>query len=273
MNKVSYFLITLFFGMFGVHKFINKKYGFGLLYFCTVGLFGIGWLYDSIKAFVNIFTSSKRNQNNNIIFHPNQNHQLYQATKMDMLQLQNLVLPGQSKLIMSLSDLKRHSENIISRYSDIVDDCKYLISTTDNPETFFPRYKLMLDTLYSLKAFEPFFYFEGYMPSQQLDYDISIKQIRIQDLTKRLYNKTLIKADSLKTVRGRQNQFIRAFDSLMNYKNEMTNDTIIYIKEIFGTKIETENNAENDTEFHSIDIEPVFTFSYEPQQKDYFDSE
>ena len=33
----------------GGHKFYEEKYGMGLLYLCTSGLFGIGWLVDLIK--------------------------------------------------------------------------------------------------------------------------------------------------------------------------------------------------------------------------------
>ena len=48
------FLITLFGGMFGLHKFLSGKIGMGLLYLCTLGLFGFGWLYDCFIAFKNI---------------------------------------------------------------------------------------------------------------------------------------------------------------------------------------------------------------------------
>lgn len=40
------FLITLFFGWAGVHKFMDKKIGIGLLYLFTFGVFGIGWIVD-----------------------------------------------------------------------------------------------------------------------------------------------------------------------------------------------------------------------------------
>lgn len=43
------FLICLFFGMFGVHKFKEKKFKMGVLYLFTFGLFGFGWLYDCVK--------------------------------------------------------------------------------------------------------------------------------------------------------------------------------------------------------------------------------
>lgn len=45
------FAICLFLGMFGVHKFRERKIVIGILYLCTGGLFGIGWLVDSIRYF------------------------------------------------------------------------------------------------------------------------------------------------------------------------------------------------------------------------------
>lgn len=42
------FFICLFFGCFGVHRFRKKQIGLGILYLLTFGLFGVGWLFDSI---------------------------------------------------------------------------------------------------------------------------------------------------------------------------------------------------------------------------------
>lgn len=48
INSKSKFLIILFLGIFGVHKFIEKKYILGILYLFTLGFFGIGVAYDLI---------------------------------------------------------------------------------------------------------------------------------------------------------------------------------------------------------------------------------
>ena len=43
-------VITVLFGPFGVHKFMERKYKMGFLYLFTFGLCGIGWIVDSFKA-------------------------------------------------------------------------------------------------------------------------------------------------------------------------------------------------------------------------------
>lgn len=43
--SVAWILLT-FLGLFGIHRFYLGKWGTGLLYLVTAGLFGVGWLYD-----------------------------------------------------------------------------------------------------------------------------------------------------------------------------------------------------------------------------------
>ncbi|MBQ0067583.1 MAG: NINE protein [Phascolarctobacterium sp.] len=40
------FLLCVLAGYFGAHYFYTKRYGMGLLYLCTAGLFCFGWFYD-----------------------------------------------------------------------------------------------------------------------------------------------------------------------------------------------------------------------------------
>ena len=48
------FILCLFLGFFGVHKFYQGKIGLGILYLFTGGLFGIGWFVDTIVLLVKL---------------------------------------------------------------------------------------------------------------------------------------------------------------------------------------------------------------------------
>lgn len=48
-GKINYsvaWILLVFLGFFGVHRFYMGKWISGLLYFCTLGFLGIGYLYD-----------------------------------------------------------------------------------------------------------------------------------------------------------------------------------------------------------------------------------
>ena len=43
--NVAWILLT-FLGLFGIHRFYMKKWITGLIYLCTAGILGIGYIYD-----------------------------------------------------------------------------------------------------------------------------------------------------------------------------------------------------------------------------------
>jgi len=49
-NVTSCYMYWLFLGLFGGHHFYLGRNGFGVLYACTLGLFGIGWLCDIVRV-------------------------------------------------------------------------------------------------------------------------------------------------------------------------------------------------------------------------------
>ncbi|MDE5565284.1 MAG: TM2 domain-containing protein [Oscillospiraceae bacterium] len=48
LNKWTAFFLCLFLGYLGVHKFYEGRILSGFLYLFTGGLFGIGWLVDTL---------------------------------------------------------------------------------------------------------------------------------------------------------------------------------------------------------------------------------
>ena len=48
-NKWVAFFLCLFLGPFGAHKFYEGKILLGILYLCTLGLLGVGWVIDIFR--------------------------------------------------------------------------------------------------------------------------------------------------------------------------------------------------------------------------------
>lgn len=60
------FLSCLFLGYFGVHRFIEGKIASGVIWILTLGLFGIGWIVDTIILFCRCLESLKKPVENTI---------------------------------------------------------------------------------------------------------------------------------------------------------------------------------------------------------------
>lgn len=56
MSKTVGILITLFLGELGIHRFLAGKIGTGIIWFLTLGCFGIGWIYDLYQVITGKFT-------------------------------------------------------------------------------------------------------------------------------------------------------------------------------------------------------------------------
>ena len=48
-SKIVALLLCLFLGLFGAHRFYLGYIGLGIVYFFTLGFFGIGWLVDLVR--------------------------------------------------------------------------------------------------------------------------------------------------------------------------------------------------------------------------------
>ena len=53
-------LVTIFFGIYGVHRFIKKDYKAGFILMFTGGLFFVGWIHDIYVAFKDYFAQKEK---------------------------------------------------------------------------------------------------------------------------------------------------------------------------------------------------------------------
>ena len=58
-SRVIAFFLCLFLGNLGFHRFYVGKIGSGLLYLCTFGVCGLGWIMDLVSIIFGVFTDYK----------------------------------------------------------------------------------------------------------------------------------------------------------------------------------------------------------------------
>ena len=57
-SKWTAFILCLLFGWLGAHRFYVGKNGSGLIWLFTCGIFGLGWLVDTLLILCNAFRDS-----------------------------------------------------------------------------------------------------------------------------------------------------------------------------------------------------------------------
>lgn len=210
INPIAYTIIVFFFGIFGVHKFIDGSVGMGILYLCTGGICGIGWIIDLIKAII-VMSHSKENTD-------------------FLLDWQKVILTDSpDKLVMTKKQLQESTEMQANNDIRIIQDSIKLISETVKPDVFFSRLDLLKEHAQHLTTLEPFANFSE-SPTAAFNEVIDNEQEAIYQFIIRYYNSVDTYANTLKTDKGKANQYQKFYDSLMNYRDIMNEENIKYIE-------------------------------------------
>lgn len=198
-----------------------------IVLFAIAGLSSIGTSAStSIIAFVialimGLFTLKESKKSKNV----------QPADNGELLELQKVVLKDSpDELIMSEIQLKATAAQMAENSYRIMNDCSNLLQTSVNPSVFFERLQLFTTHCQTLVALEKYINFSGASPTELYNTLLKERQEVIREFLVRYLCKVDAKADSLKTAKGKQNQYQKFYDSLKPYFSEMDADNIEYIE-------------------------------------------
>lgn len=103
-----------------------------------------------------------------------------------------------------------------------------IIYETTNPDTFFSRYEIILRETANIEAHSDKFNFGDLSPQTMRQEVVNGKQKYVRNMIDRYWDETVKGADSLKTDNGKKNRYQKFYDTLEQYKDEMSGENIIY---------------------------------------------
>ena len=135
-----------------------------------------------------------------------------------------------SKQSQRLSDMKKAANMQAENDLRIMHDCNRIIGETVNPEVFFMRLNLLKEKATDLKQLEPYIDFSGASPSAAYEEIVSKEQEAIHLFLVRYFTSVFDKAETLKTDRGKFNQYQKFYDNMQEYYPLMNSDNIDYVE-------------------------------------------
>ena len=143
---------------------------------------------------------------------------LFGKKKEELLIWQNLIMQDSpNKLVMTEKQLKQATEQQASNDLRIIQDCIRIISETVKPDIFFSRMDLLKEKSKRLIEFEKYIKFSGASPTNAFQEVLDNEQDAIYQFISRCFNVAFEKAESMKTEKGKMNQFQKFYDNLQPY--------------------------------------------------------
>ena len=159
--------------------------------------------------------------------------------KAKLLELQKIVVENSPDfLIMSESQLMDIAKEQAQNHLRIIGDCTKLLSSTIKPDVFFSRLDLLEKHSKHLMQFEPYINFSGALPSEGYNEFVANKNLCVRQFIARYSSAISDKAKTMKTERGRKNQYQKFYDELEPYFPVISIKNIEYVNLLYHKLIE-----------------------------------
>jgi hypothetical protein len=151
--------------------------------------------------------------------------------KQRLLEWQNVVMAQKlNRLAMSEHQLRQASVQQAQNDLRIMNDCEKLLSTTVKPDVFFNRLNLMVEKGQHLQQLEKYISFSGASPTAALNEIKQNYQEAVRQFLVRYFSDTFDKAEAMKTEKGKQNKYIKFYESLQEYYCYMSDSNKEYVE-------------------------------------------
>lgn len=121
---------------------------------------------------------------------------------------------------------KAEAELMAPQWLKISQDCVNLINTTTNPEVFFKRYDLCIETVQKLVSIEKYVKFQGKKPRVFLNELLQKRDAATKDFIMRCYEKVWAETEKMKTKKGKINKVIKLHESIEMYVEYLSKDNL-----------------------------------------------
>lgn len=151
------------------------------------------------------------------------------------------VLKDVNKSQKPKSKIKDNQKILFQRNLDIVNECAHLMESTKNPDVFFSRFKLYLETLEWLAKNENHFKLIGELPSEKL---AKVKENSVKDINEfidKYYQEIVSKINSLKTLNAKKNNCDKFRATLEQYDMYMNKENINHYNDLYSSLYESLN--------------------------------
>lgn len=120
--------------------------------------------------------------------------------------------------------------SIMQRELDIINDCAHVMKTTVNPDVYFSRYELYMEKLANVADAEQHnkIHLErgSESPAQKLKEMQNSVAENFNEFINRYWKSANQKAKTMKTAKGKENQYRRFYDKLMEHKASLPQECI-----------------------------------------------
>ena len=163
---------------------------------------------------------------------------LNKKQKAELLQLQKILIENSpDELLYGKNELLQMVQSEASNRLRIFKGSILIIIKTTDPDTFFSRYDLLLKQAERIDILSDYVKFNGVEPKSVYQEALNNKQKQIYQMINRYWSETIKGADNLKTTNGKKNCYQMFYDTLEQYKNEISEENIRYYTDKYQSAV------------------------------------